>query len=133
MRLQPPTITRELLATFAAATGDTNPIHIDPEAARDAGLEDVIAHGMLSMAWLGRLVTTAHPQSELVDLTVRFTAVTPAGARPTFTCNASDATTYHLRGELDDGTVSVTGRAVVREARHNLGAQRDRREADRFA
>ena len=52
LELEP--IRRETLAGFAAASGDPNPIHLDRDAARAAGLDDVIAHGMLVMAWLGR-------------------------------------------------------------------------------
>ena len=41
---------RATLALFAGASGDHNPIHIDLDVARSAGLDDVFAHGMLSMA-----------------------------------------------------------------------------------
>ena len=50
-------ISRTTLALFAGASGDGNPIHIDLDVARSAGLDDVFAHGMLSMAYLGRLLT----------------------------------------------------------------------------
>ena len=43
------------LMRYAAATGDRNPIHFDHDAARRAGLEGVIVHGLLMAAWLGRL------------------------------------------------------------------------------
>jgi acyl dehydratase len=43
------------LMRYAAATGDWNPIHYDHDAARRAGLEGVIVHGLLMAAWLGRL------------------------------------------------------------------------------
>ncbi|KQZ76026.1 MaoC/PaaZ C-terminal domain-containing protein [Nocardioides sp. Root151] len=113
MRLEAPTITRETLAAFAATSGDGNPVHLDPEAARAAGQPDVFAHGMLSMAWLGRLVTSAFPQARLAGLTVRFTAVTPLGAEPVFTLERVDETSVCLRGELADGTVTVVGRATL--------------------
>lgn len=47
-------ITRTTLALFGGASGDHNPMHIDIDVAKSAGLEDVFAHGMLSMAYLGR-------------------------------------------------------------------------------
>ena len=81
----------------------------------------LLAENLAGYQALCRLVTTAHPQSELVDFTVRFIAVTPVGSRPTFTCVDVDATTCQLRGELDDGTVTVTGRATVREAPRDVG------------
>ncbi|MFE6667963.1 MaoC/PaaZ C-terminal domain-containing protein [Streptomyces sp. NPDC057697] len=74
-------ITRTLLALFAGASGDHNPIHIDADAARAAGLDDVIAHGMLSMALLGRLLTEWVPVGDLLSFRVRFSAPTPVHAR----------------------------------------------------
>ncbi|HEY7122839.1 MAG TPA: MaoC/PaaZ C-terminal domain-containing protein [Ktedonobacterales bacterium] len=52
-----PPITREQLAAYADASGDHNPIHLDDAAARMAGLDSVIAHGMLSMGFLGQYVS----------------------------------------------------------------------------
>ena len=78
--LEPPAISRAALALFAGASGDHNPIHIDVDHARDAGFDDVFAHGMLSMAHLGRLLTGWAPQSALRCFRVRFTAITPVHA-----------------------------------------------------
>ena len=50
-------ISRLTLALFAGASGDHNPIHVDLDFARAAGMDDVFAHGMLSMAYLGRMLT----------------------------------------------------------------------------
>jgi acyl dehydratase len=52
-----PPITREQLAAYADASGDHNPIHLSDDAARMAGLDGVIAHGMLSMGFLGQYVS----------------------------------------------------------------------------
>jgi acyl dehydratase len=49
-----PPITREQLAAYADASGDHNLIHLNDDAARMAGLDGVIAHGMLSMGFLGQ-------------------------------------------------------------------------------
>src|ERR1700694_5319275 len=46
-------ITKMQLVKYAGASGDYNLIHTDDETARTVGLEGVIAHGMLSMAFLG--------------------------------------------------------------------------------
>jgi acyl dehydratase len=80
-----PPLTRATLALFAGASGDHNPIHIDSDAAREAGLPDVIGHGMLTMAWLGRLLTGWAPQRDLREFGVRFTAITRVGERITCT------------------------------------------------
>lgn len=65
-------LSRTTCALFAGASGDHNPIHIDSDAAKAAGLGDVIGHGMLSMAMLGRLLTDWAPPSALRDFRVRF-------------------------------------------------------------
>lgn len=71
-----PPVDRTTLALFAGASGDHNPIHIDLDFARKAGFADVFAHGMLGMAWLGRLVTRWVPQSQLRSFNVRFAGIT---------------------------------------------------------
>jgi acyl dehydratase len=76
-----PPLTRTTLALYAGASGDHNPIHVDVDFARAAGMPDVVAHGMLSMAWLGRLLTNWAPQRELREFSVRFTAMTHVGER----------------------------------------------------
>jgi acyl dehydratase len=75
-----PALDRTTLALYAGASGDHNPIHIDIDAARRAGLPDVIGHGMLSMAWLGRLLTNWAPQAALRRFDVRFQGITHLGS-----------------------------------------------------
>lgn len=69
-------IKRQDLQKYADASGDHNPIHLSDEFAHAAGLEGVIAHGMLSMAYVGQMVTEyAGQDAELVDFGVRFRAM----------------------------------------------------------
>ncbi len=72
-------ITRTTLALFAGASGDHNPIHIDVDVARSAGRPDVFAHGMLSMAYLARVVTNVIPPDRLRQFGVRFVSITEVG------------------------------------------------------
>ena len=51
------TVTVEQIRAYAEASGDRNPIHLDDRFARRAGLPGVIAHGMLTMAFVTQLVT----------------------------------------------------------------------------
>ncbi len=74
-----PPVERAALALFAGASGDHNPIHIDLDFARRAGMADVFAHGMLGMAWLGRLLTGWAPQSRLRSYQARFLGITHLG------------------------------------------------------
>ncbi|WP_131770248.1 MaoC/PaaZ C-terminal domain-containing protein [Candidatus Protofrankia californiensis] len=115
--LELPPITRTTLALFAGASGDHNPIHIDVDVAKSVGLDDVFAHGMLSMAYLGRLLTNWVLQEQIRTYRVRFAAITPVHARPTCTgrvVSVEDGlATLELAVTLADGTVTLTGDAVV--------------------
>lgn len=80
-------VTRADLVRYAGASGDFNPIHWNQRFATSVGLPDVIAHGMLTMALVGRALTSwAGDPAALVEYGVRFTrpVVVPdddAGAR----------------------------------------------------
>ena len=50
-------VNRALLKAYADASGDQNPIHQNEEFALSVGLPNVIAHGMLTMALVGKYVT----------------------------------------------------------------------------
>ncbi|WP_415678047.1 MaoC/PaaZ C-terminal domain-containing protein [Tsukamurella hominis] len=112
-------ITRTTLALFAGASGDHNPMHIDLDVARSAGLDDVFAHGMLGMAHLGRLLTGWAGVQRIRSFAVRFVAITPVHARPV--CrgtvvavdDAAGTATLDLTVTLADGTSTLTGTAVV--------------------
>lgn len=46
------------LVRYAAASGDFNPIHFDHDAARAAGLDGIVVHGLLMAAWLAQAAAT---------------------------------------------------------------------------
>jgi acyl dehydratase len=114
-------ISRTTLALFAGASGDHNPMHIDIDVAKSAGLDDVFAHGMLSMAYLGRLLTNWVDPQSIRSYRVRFAAITPIHGKPTATgtitaiddVDGERRATLDLTVTLDDGTVTLTGDAVV--------------------
>ncbi|MNQ66249.1 bifunctional enoyl-CoA hydratase/phosphate acetyltransferase [compost metagenome] len=83
LKLQP--VNRTTLALYCGASGDHNPIHVDLDFARKSRMDDVFAHGMLSAAYFGRLLTTWVPQSQVRSLSVRFTGITQLGHIPTCT------------------------------------------------
>lgn len=119
--LELPPISRTTLALFAGASGDHNPIHIDLDVARSAGLDDVFSHGMLSMAYLGRLLTGWVSQEQLRSYGVRFAAITPVLGEPTCTgrvtaveeVSGERRATLELAVTLADGTTTLIGDAVV--------------------
>ena len=119
--LELPPLSRLTLALYCGASGDHNPIHVDSDFAREAGQNDVFAHGMLSMAWLGRLLTNWVPQSALRDFSVRFAAITQVGERIRCTGEVTDI--FEAGGERrarlklqtanQDGVIKLAGEAVV--------------------
>ncbi|MFM8269581.1 MAG: MaoC family dehydratase [Pseudomonadota bacterium] len=74
-------ITVELLRQYAEASLDPNPIHLDPEFAKSAGFPSVIAHGMLSMAFMAESIRVNFPQKNfgVEKLSARFKKVTYPG------------------------------------------------------
>lgn len=77
--LKLPPISRHQLALYCGGSGDHNPIHVDIDFAKKFGFKDVFAHGMLSMAFLGRLVSSWVPQKQVRRLGTRFTSITWVG------------------------------------------------------
>lgn len=75
-------ITSKMLATYARESRDPNPIHLDEAAAKRAGLPGVIAHGMLSMAFLAEFAQVAVARlggGRIAELRCRFKAMTLLG------------------------------------------------------
>ena len=90
-------IGRTTLALFAGASGDHNAVHIDLDFARRAGMPDVFAHGMLSMAYLGRLLTLWVEQRQLRQFGVRFVGITHLGHQ--ITCSGRVVDEFEVDGE----------------------------------
>lgn len=74
-------VTRADLVAYAAASGDPNPIHQDPEVARAVGLPDVIAHGVFTLALAARYVDEQAGPGRIRELRAKFTrpVVVPEG------------------------------------------------------
>jgi acyl dehydratase len=81
--LEKPPITTRQLVMYAGASGDFNPIHYDSTFAQAGGYPSVIAHGMLSMAFFGQLVSDWAGATAVARLAARFKAVTFPGDRIT--------------------------------------------------
>jgi acyl dehydratase len=117
--LQIDPISRTTLALFAGASNDHNPIHIDLDNARSAGLDDVFAHGMLSMAYLSRYVLQLAPQDKLRHFSTRFVSITPVHGAPRcsgqVTSVTADEVEVALNVALEDGTSTL--QATARFAR----------------
>jgi acyl dehydratase len=116
-----PPVSRLTLALYCGASGDHNPMHVDIDYAKAGGSPDVFAHGMLSMGYLGRLLTNWVPQSRIRDYGVRFVAITQVGE--VITCSGTVTEVFEAGGERrarlslqttnQQGQVKLTGDAVV--------------------
>lgn len=92
-----PPVDRTMLALFAGASGDHNPIHIDLDFARRSGMPDVFAQGMLGMAWMTRLLTRWVPQNRLRKVDARFAGITHLGH--VITCRGKVVELVDFNGE----------------------------------
>jgi acyl dehydratase len=125
-RLEPQSyrVTRAELVRYAGAAGDFNPIHWSDRRATAVGLPGVIAHGMLTMALVGRAVTHwAGAPDAVVEYGVRF-------ARPVVVPDTDEGTTIEVsavvKEHTDDGltrlelTATSGGEKVLAQARATI-------------
>lgn len=110
-------VTPVQLALYAAASGDHNPLHLDPAFARQAGFERPVVHGMLTMALAGRLLTQHFGAGSVRSLQTRFAGVALVNdvIELTATLEKVDGGMAHyvLRGQTAAGHEVVTGSAQV--------------------
>ena len=114
-------ISRHTLALYCGASGDHNPIHVDLDFAKQAGMPDVFAHGMLSMAYLAQLLTGWVLQDQIRQWGVRFVAITPVHAK--VLCTGKVVEKFEADGErrvrltidahTDAGLHTLSGDAVI--------------------
>lgn len=114
-------VSRTTLALFAGASNDHVPLHIDSDFAKAAGMPDVFAHGMLSMAYLAQCLTRWIPQHRLRRWGVRFVAITPLHA--TVHCAGEVVEIFEADGErlarlsisarIGEGAQTLAGEAVI--------------------
>jgi len=67
------TVTRADLVRYAGASGDFNPIHWSDRVATSVGLPGVIAHGMFTMALVGRALDSWVGSRNVVEIGGKFT------------------------------------------------------------
>ncbi|MFF5181643.1 MaoC family dehydratase [Micromonospora sp. NPDC000316] len=121
-------VTRADLVRYAGASGDFNPIHWSDRVATKVGLPGVIAHGMFTMALVGRAVTEwAGAPDAVVEYGVRFT-------RPVVVPDDDEGTeievTAVVREVTEDGltrldvTATCLGDKVLSQARATIRTTR---------
>jgi acyl dehydratase len=117
-------ITRIAIAKYAGAGGDFNPVHVDEEFARAAGMPSVFAHGLLSAGLLGQYVAHWVGQANVREFGVRFTGqvwpddtLTISGNVARIEEEAGERLAHiELSAARQTGDVVVKGSAVARVA-----------------
>lgn len=119
--LQVGPVTHMDLVRYSGASGDFNPIHTDPDYAKEAGLPGTIAHGMYVMAQLGRVATNWAPPNQIESFGVKFKGMTLPGE--TVSCSGKvkrkkeadgkKLLTVALEAKGPDGKARVAGEIVV--------------------
>ena len=108
--------TREQIATYAEASGDHNPIHLDDDFARSVGLPSLIAHGMLQMGIAATVAAeAAGGPANLRRMSVRFAGMVVPGDEVTFSAEPAGD------GKLDIKAVNQRGEAVLTKALAEYG------------
>ena len=105
-------IDRAMLKAYADASGDQNPIHQNEEFAVSVGLPNVIAHGMLTMALVGKYVTDwAGGAAAVKEYSARFVkpVIVPADQKVDLTVSA---TVSEITGDQISITLSATSAGI---------------------
>ena len=114
-------ITRDILKMYSYASGDHNPIHLDTNYAKGVGLPNIIAHGMLIMSYLTRLITNNIEQASIKEVGVKFTSMTNIG--DTLTClgeveeltkeNDMNSCKINLKVLNQDKDIKLSGYSII--------------------
>ena len=115
-------ITRGMLALYAGASGDHNLIHIDTDVAKQSGMTDVFAQGMLSFGVLARVVTEWAGAARLKSFGARFVSITQV--HDIIICQGQIVERFEADGErlarialeasAQDGRKTMAGEAILR-------------------
>ena len=110
-------VDREVVARYADAADDHNPIHFDDDAAARLGLPGAIAHGMISGALLGRLLAAELGEQWLWHGRLRLKFIRPVEVGSTVVASgrvaSTDPLSVELRAETPSGALVITGSATL--------------------
>jgi 3-hydroxybutyryl-CoA dehydratase len=108
-----------MIDAYAEASGDHNPIHVDPEFAKSTPMGGTIAHGMLVLAMISEMLTNAFGARWLQTgkLDVRLRAPSRPGdtvtARVTAVTEADGKARYTVECVNQTGELLISGAAEV--------------------
>ncbi|MFG2298614.1 MaoC/PaaZ C-terminal domain-containing protein [Streptomyces sp. NPDC048603] len=118
-------VTRDAVRRYAEVSGDRNPIHLSPSAARSAGFEELIAHGMLTFALTAQHVAAAVGEAEIAELQLRFSRPlhVPATGAVLTVRGLPAAGGFALTAADGEGHAVATGRATLRTPPSDRGTR----------
>jgi acyl dehydratase len=104
---------------YAGASGDFNPIHIDPEFAKQVGLPGNILHGLYSMAQVARAngAAVGGDPRKLKRLAVQFRGMGFPEQEITITGTVKEERDGHL---VVDTVAEQSGNQIIRNAEAEL-------------
>lgn len=115
------TVTQAGIDAYAAASGDYNPIHVDPQFAAQTAFKGTIAHGLTALGYIGQAMTRRFGRAWLESGRVEMKFRAPIRPGDTVTIGgrvvahqAGGATLLEIVCENQQGTPVVTAQASVR-------------------
>lgn len=112
---------REALALYAAASGDDNPLHLDPNAARAAGFASPPVHGMLMFSCFEPFIKSWRPDVFVARLSGKFLRPVLAGESLSISGRVVQRRdsprpelTLRLLGRAPNGDLAILSEAAVR-------------------
>ena len=113
-------------ALFADLTGDLNPIHMDPIAARRTQAGTIVVHGIHAILWaFDKLVELGTITKPIASLRVQFTNFIPVGSQVELRLLERDEKS--IRSELSFGGLATTTLVVT------FGTRQETKEAELHA
>ena len=110
-------VTQESVGRYAEASGDLNPLHLDPEFAAGTHYRRVVAHGMLVLAYISEMMTQAFgrawPESGRLRVRLRAPVYLPAHVTTFGEVRKSTEADGYLRLECSVGCRNEAGEEVI--------------------
>jgi len=116
-------VTQSVISRFADVSGDFNPVHLDQEFAAASQFKGVIAHGILSAAYISAVLGTKLPGPGAIYMgqTLKFRAPVRPGDKVVTTCTVKEIIRDKNRVHLE--TICRVGETIVLEGEATMLVQ----------
>jgi 3-hydroxybutyryl-CoA dehydratase len=114
------TITEADIVLFQAVSGDTNPVHLNEEFARQTMFKGRIAHGMLSASLISTVFGTRLPGPGAIYVSQSLRFVAPVKAGDTVSAHVTVTKVDQEKGRVHFDTHCAVGGKVVLDGQAEL-------------